>query len=235
MGLIINGDDLFSRQPMIQSVLDNHFHFFFVAKPTSHTYLMKWLDTRSALHEIREVDAKGRTLVYQWLNDVPLHGGKDALHVNYFRKTTITFDPAGNRKRCRTESRVTDLEVNGENVVLLTRGAKCRWKVENECFNTLKNQGYHLTHNYGHGEKHLAFNFYLLTLLAFMFHQISELCDLAFQACRKKAGSKRSLWEKFRTFINTAVFESQEQMLRYFLNYDGYNIINGYVVERAPP
>ena len=76
---------------------------------------------------------------------------------------------------------------------------------------------------------------YLLTLLAFLFHQVSELCDTAFQACRKKAGSKRSLWEKFRTFITMAVFASWEQILRYFLNHDGYNIINGYVVDREPP
>lgn len=235
MGLIITGDDLFSRQPMIETVLENNFHFFFVAKPTSHQYMMEWLDTYESLHELREVDDKGRTILYQWMNDVPLHGGKDATRVNYFRKKTITFDPAGKQKSQRTESWVTDIEVNSENVLLFTRGAKSRWKVENECFNTLKNQGYHLTHNYGHGEKHLAFNFYLLTLLAFLFHQISELCDIAFQACRKKAGSKRSLWEKFRTFINVAVFESWEQLLNYFLNYDGYNIIDGFVVARSPP
>ncbi|MES9902632.1 MAG: hypothetical protein ABW168_08105 [Sedimenticola sp.] len=85
--------------------------------------------------------------------------------------------------------------------------------------------GYQLAHNYEHGEKHLAFNCYQLTLLAFTLHQISELCDIAFKACRKKAGSKRSLWEKFRTFVNAFVFENMEQLLRYYLNYDGYNII----------
>ena len=28
-------------------------------------------------------------------------------------------------------------------------GGRCRWKIENETFNTLKNQGYHLDHNFG--------------------------------------------------------------------------------------
>ena len=235
MGLIITGDDLFSRQPMIATVLANPFHFFFVAKASSHPYMMAWLDAYASLPERRQVDDQGRTVVYQWMNDVPLHGGKDAIRVIFFRKKTITFDPTGKQTHCRTESWVTDFVVSAKTVVLFTRGAKSRWKVENECFNTLKNQGYHLTHNYGHGEKHLAFNFYLLTLLAFLLHQVAELCDIAFQACRKKAGSKRSLWEKLRTFINTAVFESWEQLLRYYLNYDGYHIIQGYVVERSPP
>ena len=109
-----------------------------------------------------------------------------------------------------------------------------RWKVENECFNTLKNQGYHLMHNYGHGEKHLTFNFYQLTLLAFMLHQIAELCDNVFKACRKKAGSKRSLWEKFRTFILIGIFDSQEQLFDYYLNRDEYDIIKSHVMKRGP-
>ena len=235
MGLIITGDDLFSRQPMIETVLENKFHFFFVAKPTSHTYLMEWLNTYESLPEWRDVDDKGRTIIYQWMNDVPLHGGKDAIRVNYFCKKVLTFAPDGMQKSCRTASWVTDLKVSGKNVALFSRGAKTRWKIENECFNTLKNQGYHLTHNYGHGEKHLSFNFYQLTLLAFTLHQISELCDIVFKACREKAGSKRNLWEKFRTFINEAVFQSWEQLLSYFLNYSAYNIIDGFVVERSPP
>ena len=235
MGLILTGDDLFSRQPMIETLLENNFHFFLVAKPTRHTYLMAWLDTYQSLHELRDVDTQGRTMLYQWMNDVPLHGGENAIRVNYCGKKVMTLGPDGQQMRCRTQSWVTDLEVNSENVVLFTRGAKTRWKVENEYFNTLKNQGYHLTHNDGHGEKHLAFTFYWLTLLAFTLHQIAELCDIAFQACRQKAGSKRSLWEKFRTFVNAAVFKSWEHLLRYFLNYEGYNIIDGFVVARSPP
>ena len=232
--LIIAADDLFSRQPMNECVQDHKFSFFFVAKPTSHTFMMQWLSAYDQLHEYREIDGRGRTILYEWMNDIPLHGEKDAIYVNYFCKKVVTTGPNGEEIVGRTESWVTDLEVNSDNVVLFTRGAKSRWKIENECFNTLKNQGYHLEHNYGHGEKHLAFNFYLLTLLAFLFHQIFELCDTAFQASRAKAGSKRNLWVKLRTFVSSALFESWEQLLAYFLNYDGYNIIGGYVVVRIP-
>ncbi len=47
------------------------------------------------------------------------------------------------------------------------RGGRGRWKIENETFNTLKNQGYQLEHNYGHGQKHLATVFGLLMMLPF--------------------------------------------------------------------
>ena len=92
-----------------------------------------------------------------------------------------------------------------------------------------------MTHNYGHGEKHLAFNFYQVTLLAFTLQQVSELCDMAYQACRKMAGSKRSLWEKLRTLINFHLFESMEQLLKYFLDCEAYAITKGHVYERSPP
>ena len=37
---------------------------------------------------------------------------------------------------------VTNLEVTKEDVYEIVRAARTRWKVENENFNTLKNQGY---------------------------------------------------------------------------------------------
>ena len=41
-------------------------------------------------------------------------------------------------------------------------GGRSRWKIENETFNTLKNQGYQFEHNYGHGHQNVAVNFQLL-------------------------------------------------------------------------
>src|SRR5262249_28730526 len=51
-----------------------------------------------------------------------------------------------------------------------------RWKIENETFNTLKNQGYHFEHNYGHGAQNLATVLALLMLLAFTIDQIQQRC-----------------------------------------------------------
>jgi hypothetical protein len=51
---------------------------------------------------------------------------------------------------------VTDLRVSKRKVYKLMRGGRARWKIENETFNTLKNQGYNFEHNYGHGEQHLS-------------------------------------------------------------------------------
>lgn len=60
----------------------------------------------------------------------------------------------------------------------------------------MKNHGYYMEHNYGHGQKHLAYNFYLLTSSAFFFHQIFELTDAQYKACR----------EKLRAWIDIIIF-----------------------------
>ncbi len=99
----------------------------------------------------------------------------------------------------------------------LVRAGRCRWKAENECFNVMKNQGYCMEHNYGHGKEYLAFNFYLLTLLAFLMHQIFELTDDYYHRCREKCGSKKHLWERMRSYISIIIFESWEQLLKFVL------------------
>jgi len=71
---------------MIEWVLEHHFQFFFVAKSTRHPSLMEWLAMYEQLHERRETDATGRTILYQGRNDVPLKGNEKAIHVNYFCK-----------------------------------------------------------------------------------------------------------------------------------------------------
>ena len=39
---------------------------------------------------------------------------------------------------------ITDFLLTPENVWDIMRGGRARWKIENETFNTLKNQGYNL-------------------------------------------------------------------------------------------
>jgi hypothetical protein len=108
--------------------------------------------------------------------------------------------------------------VTKSNVVELVKAGRARWKIENECFNTLKNQGYYIEHNYGHGQKNLSFNFLILTLIAFFIHQIDELTDSLYQECRARHGSKHVLWEKVRSAITWFIFESWELLFSFILN-----------------
>jgi len=102
--------------------------------------------------------------------------------------------------------------VRPENVALLVRGARTRWKIENETFNTLKNQGYHYDHNFGHGEQQLSVVLALLMMLAFLVDQTQQLCCALFRAAWEKAGSKRQLWDELRHLFHAFVFQTMAEL-----------------------
>lgn len=226
--LLIGGDALFSRQPIITDVLNLKMHYLFAAKPTDHKYMTEWLDTYKALHSYEFIDSLGRKHFYEWMNSVPLHGGKDSINVNYLR---CTISGKKNKKEKSEDkvlfrnSWVTDIPVSSENSVTLVKAGRCRWKNENEVFNVMKNHGYCMEHNYGHGQKNLAYNFYLLTLLAFFMHQIFELTCHLYQSCRKKFGSKRFFWENIRGDIKRFVFATWEQLLEFLLSPASFQLV----------
>jgi hypothetical protein len=87
---------------------------------------------------------------------------------------------------------VTDWPITEQNVAARVASARARWKIENENHNTLKTQGYHFEHNFGHGQKHLASLLASRNLLAFRFHTVLGLTD------------ERSRWSSCRTRAQAA-------------------------------
>jgi hypothetical protein len=210
--LIIVGDGLYSKQPFILTVLSQNMQYVLVAKETDHEVLMEYVNGARSLREVPRLemkDNKGRLHVYEWINDVPLNGNDDAPFVNYFSYSLFTKN-----KRTYYNSWVTDIPVEKNTIEELVKVGRSRGKIENEVFNTVKNHGYHIEHNYGHGQKHLSFNFFLLNMLAFFMHQIFELTDTLYQECRKKLGSKKNLWDHFRVSIRMLIFPDWETLLR---------------------
>ncbi|MFZ0693834.1 MAG: hypothetical protein WAN51_06745, partial [Alphaproteobacteria bacterium] len=50
----------------------------------------------------------------------------------------------------------TDRPVDENNVAELAACGRARWKIENEGFKVLRNNGYNLERNFGHGKKTLS-------------------------------------------------------------------------------
>lgn len=210
--LVIVADSLYSKQPFIETLSRETMHYVLVAKEEDHKVLTEYVEGAKALHETlrRDVkDPKGRLHRYEWVNGVPINGNDHAPSVNW-----LSYELYDNGKRTYHNTWVTDITVDEKNVEELSRIGRCRWKIENEAFNTLKNQGYHIEHNFGHGVKALSFNFFLLNLIAFFMHQIFELTDSLYQACREKLGTKKTLWENLRVFLRIFIFPDWESLLR---------------------
>ena len=153
-------------------------------------------------------EVKGSTFHYEWVNRVPLNGQIDAPIVNI-----VFFSIVKNGKKTMSNVWVTDITIDENNVSDIVRGGRSRWKIENEGFNTLKNQGYHLEHNFGHGENNLSQTFFLLNLLAFYFHQIFELTSQEYIEARTQFSSKMEFWNCIRSMLKFLILEDWENLL----------------------
>lgn len=211
--ITIGGDGLYSKQPFINELKANNMSFILVAKPTDHKNLYQWFTETRAInetHTLKIKDLNGKDHVYEWLNEIPLNDTKNADNVNFFQYSIFKGE-----KRTFRSSWVTDIKITSKNIKELVKCGRARWKIENETFNTLKNQGYHATHNYGHGYKHLAYNFFLMNLLAFYMHQIFQLSCGHYQYCRTKFTAYKDFWNNLRSIIRYHLFSSWERLLDY--------------------
>ena len=190
--LIVVEDGLASNAPHIRELKALDMHFILGAKPGDHAFLFDkviaaWEEDRVTTISWKE---KETTCEISYINGVPLNEVSEDLLVNWLCYSE--GDPKGGERKWTW---VTDLEISRSNARKLMQGGRCRWKIENETFNTLKNQGYHFEHNYGHGTKHLSVVLAMLMMLAFLVDQVQQLCCPLFQATLKKMKTKRALWE----------------------------------------
>ena len=214
MPFLIGGDSLFAHTPTVQLLTTLDMRYLLTCKPGDHKYLMKWLNEFPDWPWTQWQDNKGRSHRYRWRNDVPLVDSNNTPRVNYLEYQLLN----DKGKVTYRGGWITDLEITRHNVERMVRTGRCRWKIENECFNTLKNQGYHMTHNFGHGNRHLAHNMYLSILLAFSLHQLLELTDEAFQMCRQAYGSKRNLWENIRVLCQQFIIQDWYWLMAWLLD-----------------
>lgn len=212
--LIVVEDGLASNAPHIRELQNQNMHFILGAKPGDHPFLF---DQVFAAFEANRVTSicwtEGEVLCeISFINDMPLNESNQDLRVNW-----LQYGEYGPNGAERKWTWVTDLEISRQNARRLVKGGRCRWKIENETFNTLKNQGYHFEHNYGHGEKNLSVVFAMLMMLAFLVDQVQQLCCPLFQAVWKKVGSKRALWESLRSHFWHFIFQSMRQLYQVML------------------
>jgi hypothetical protein len=210
------GDDLFACQPIAEAVLCAGGDFLFTAKPDSHKTLYDFMNgaTLDELTIRRKEGARTLTARYRWFTGAPLRDGRDALAVNWIG---VTFTDAKG-KTTYDGAFVTSLPVTSETVAEIAACARARWKIENEGFNVLKNNGYHLEHNFGHGKENLAMMFAAMNLLAFAFHTVCDCIEDLWIKARLAKRARKRLFEHIRTITAYLVFPSWETLLKTIIN-----------------
>lgn len=205
------GDDLFSHQPLCEAVKAVGGNFIFTCKPSSHPLIKEYITgVELSTHEVRVKRNKKRSVHrYRWLCEVPLRDGDDALTVNWFEIEIIDADG----KATYRNSFITDLPVNAENVAELTDCGRARWKIENETYNILKQGGYNLEHNFGHGNNNLYSILVTLNLLAFAIHTLADILIESWSRARQKHGSRARFFGDMIAITTYLIFPSWDDLL----------------------
>jgi len=217
-------DGLGSNGPHIIELKKYDMRFILGAKPGDHKYLYEWINALDSQGSCTRYSYEGERVIkrttqcIRYVNEVPLNDTHNDIKVNFLELTEtvhkkvekITHDTNGIAtvdhewvyEKETKFSWITDLVLNQNNIFTIMEGGRKRWSIENETFNTLKNMGYNLERNYGHGHENLATNLALLMLLAFFIDQVQELCCRTFQKVLQKAKRKKRLWIKLRSYFD---------------------------------
>ena len=211
--LIVVEDGLASNAPHIRELMDLDMRYILGVKPGDHEHLFNQVirefeEDRMTTLSWQKEDEKDVLCEIAFTHDLPLNESNQDLRVNFLQY--MEFGPDGTRRQ--NFSWVTDLTITRDNARHLVRGGRSRWKIENETFNTLKNQGYHFEHNFGHGKQNLSVVFATVMMLAFLVDQTQQLCCPLFQAVLKHVGSKRTLWERVRSHFYHFRFRSMRHL-----------------------
>ena len=212
---IVTEDALRSNAPHLETLHDYGCHYLLGVKAGDHAYLFQQVQAAEHAGRVtsseRHDRAAGLVHRFRFLNDVSLNASHAGVRVNCIEYWEMGQD------KVQPCSWITDLRVTKRHVFHLMRGGRARWKIDNETFNTLKNQGDHFEHTYGHGEQHLSVVFAMLMMLAFLVDQAQQLCCAWCRAVWLKLGSKRRLWERMRALFYTYALTSMRQLFEALL------------------
>ena len=203
--IIIVEDGLASNGPHLQHLDSLNMRYIIGAQESDHAYLFDWV--KDIPKETQVIVEEGVTHTFSYVNGVPLNATYPDYLVNFLHYTQT--DKKG---RKTTWTWVTNIQITQDNCFKIMKGGRARWHIENQTFNTLKNQGYNFEHNFGHGYAHLSHIMATLMMLIFMIDQLQMLACPVFKAAKKRLGSYMSLWEEMRVVVRYIVFETWDQL-----------------------
>lgn len=210
--ILLVEDALYANAPHLRQITGYGWRFVLNVKPDSHQSLVKQFAGRlesGQVSELRQTDAAGLQHYFAWTTGLCLCESAVDIRVNY-----LLYEQTDKKGRVTRWTWITNLPLAARTVERVMRAGRSRWQIENETFNTLKNQGYHFEHNYGHGTQNLATVLALLMFLAFTVDQIQQRCWELFRRVRAGLRTKAKLWESLRSLFKVLLFRTMEALYR---------------------
>lgn len=194
-------DGLFATGPAIRVMLFYQMDFITVIKEGYVLVQAQRLAEQNQLQSRVWYKGKNKNIKCsaQWANGLTLNGANQDIEVNFLQYEEIDTRTG---KKTYSGKWITSLAIKPSIVKEFVKTARSRWKIENETFNVLKNHGYNLEHNYGHGKKFLSSLLAIIMLLAFLVDQLTQALDSSFQKALKAAKTLRDFRQKVRVLFD---------------------------------
>ena len=209
---ILVEDALYANAPHLRQITQYGWRFVLNVKPSSHESLERQFAGRrdsGQVKELRITDPQGSKHYFAWTGGLCLCESAVDVHVNY-----LLYEQTDKQGKVTRWTWITNIPLKARSVEPVMRAGRARWKIENETFNTLKNQGYNFEHNYGHGKQNLATILALLMFLAFTVDQMVQRCWRLFRQVRGGLRTKAKLWESVRSLFNVQFFPTMDALYR---------------------
>jgi len=208
---IVVEDALSANYPHL-SLLDKlNLQYIIGIKSGDHDFLFDYVKHARAKELVINKDKVRHR--FRYVNNVPLNDANFDYRVN-----VIEYWEDKPSAKERYFSWITSFEITEGNVFDLMRAGRSRWKIENETFNTLKNQGYNFEHNYGHGNNNLCSVMLMLMLLAFLIDQVQDLCCSLRKNLKEKLGPWYAVFEVIRAMFGMIIWDNWVQMYNFIID-----------------
>lgn len=189
-------DALYACGPVIKKLKENSpWKYIINITPEGNKGLFmqfKGRDKRGAVKWHIITDEKG-THRFGYTNNLALNSTHADVRVNM-----LYYEWTDSKGVTKVFTWISNIKLNKSNVFKVMKMARSRWKIENEVFNTLKNQAYNFEHNFGHGQKNLCTVFAYLMMLAFCIDQIQQSSCIYFKKILEELKTRLKFWESIR-------------------------------------
>lgn len=209
-------DALYACAPVVEQISAGGANWKYVinAKEKGCKYLFEQFDSLNEIGQVKWKTKKRKSGTYHfaYINNVSINKSNEQVKCNFLY---CRFKPPGGKEIIF--SWITNIPLITSNVFTIMEMGRSRWKIENEVFNTLKNQEYNYEHNFGHGAKNLASNFAYLMMLAFTVDQFQLLCSKRFKVIHGTMKTRVGVWQMYRGVFLTTICEDLEDFERKML------------------
>ena len=192
-------DGLYAAKPVFDICEKFHWKYIVTFKEGSMPAVFQEFETLKKLapEDAAYVEKKGIIQRYRWVNRIDYEGY--GLNVLECKET----------KECGSQTRfvwLTNYVIGGlRNYEEIAKGGRCRWKIENQGFNTQKNGGYELEHAYSLNNTALK-NYYFLLQIAHILNQLMEKGSLLNKKLLKLFGSIKNFTAALLNAFTSKIF-----------------------------